>query len=136
MTTLVTSVEEVPENGSYLFTVRDADGGKEEVILVDTPEGIAAWKNFCLHETDQRLDTGRGATFRSGTIVCPRHGSAFDAESGACDNGPAAGSALVDVDVAVRHGQVYLTDDGLEFLHDGGIDDGDGSPDSTSHLRF
>jgi len=135
MTTLVTSVEEIPENGTFLFTVRESGGEKEEVILVETDEGVAAWKNFCLHETDQRLDTGGGAAIRADEIVCPRHGSMFDAESGHCGNGPAAGSTLVDVDVTVRHGQVYLTDDDLEFRHEGPIDDDDG-PSSTSHLQF
>ena len=42
---------------------------------------------------------------------------------------------LVGVDVAVRHGQIYLTDNDLEYLHEGGIDD-DGDPESSSHLRF
>jgi hypothetical protein len=35
----------------------------------------------------------------------------------------------------VRHGQAYLTDENLEFRHEGGIDD-DESPISTSHLQF
>lgn len=136
MPTLLTPVDDVPENGSYRFTVEEADGGLEEVILVRLDDGVSAWKNFCQHETDQRLDTGRGAAMRDGQIVCPKHGSMFDAESGYCDNGKAAGSTLVEVDVSVRHGQVYLTDDDLEFRHEGGIDDDDGMPDSTSHLGF
>lgn len=134
MATLVTSVEEIPEGGSYRFTVEEADDGIEEVILVRLDDGISAWKNFCLHETDQRLDNGHGAAVRGDKIICPKHGSAFDTRSGYCDNGSAAGSSLVEVDVTVRHGQVYLTDDDLEFSHEGGSDDE--PPDSTSHLRF
>lgn len=136
MPTLVASVGEIPEDGSYLFTVEDAEGTKREVILVESATGVRAWVNACRHETDQRLDTGDGAIFRSNDIVCPRHGSTFAAGSGHCDNGPAAGSTLPSVDVSVRHGQVYLTDDTVEFLHEGGIDDDDDLPDSTSHLRF
>jgi nitrite reductase/ring-hydroxylating ferredoxin subunit len=135
MTTLLTDVDDVPENGSYLFTVEEADGGLEEVILVRLADGISAWKNFCQHETDQRLDRGRGAAMRNGQIICPKHGSMFDAETGYCDNGKAAGSTLVEVDVSVQHGQVYLTDDEVSFSHEGGIDD-DGAPSSTSHLSF
>ncbi|WP_178916183.1 Rieske 2Fe-2S domain-containing protein [Natronomonas gomsonensis] len=135
MATLLTAVEDVPENGSYLFTVEEADGGLEEVILVQLADGVSAWKNFCQHETDQRLDRGRGAAMREGQIICPKHGSMFDAETGYCDNGKAAGSTLVEVDVSVRHGQVYLTDDEVSFSHEGGIDD-DGAPSSTSHLSF
>ena len=133
--TRITTVEEVPENGSFLFTVREPDGREEEVILVRLADGIAAWKNFCQHETDQRLDRGRGAAMRDGEIICPKHGSMFDAATGYCDNGKAAGSTLVEVDVAVRHGDVYLTDDDLTFAHEGGIED-DGTPGSSSHLTF
>ena len=133
--TLVASADDVPDVGSYLFTVREADGSLEEVILVDLADGVSAWKNFCQHETDQRLDRGSGAAMRDGQLICPKHGSMFDAETGYCDNGKAAGSTLVEVDVAVRHGQVYLTDDDLEFVAEGGIDD-DGDPSSTSHLTF
>ncbi|PSP81787.1 (2Fe-2S)-binding protein [Halobacteriales archaeon QS_4_69_225] len=133
--TLVASTDEIPAVGSYLFTVREPDGSLEEVILLDLEDGVSAWKNYCQHETDQRFDRGDGAVTRDGRIVCPKHGSMFDAETGYCDNGKAAGSTLVEVDVAVRHGQVYLTDDDLEFVAEGGIDD-DGSPSSTSHLSF
>ena len=59
----------------------------------------------------------------------------FDAGTGYCDNGKAAGSTLVEVDVKERHGRVYLTDDDLEYVGEGGIDD-DGGPSSTSHLTF
>jgi nitrite reductase/ring-hydroxylating ferredoxin subunit len=133
--TLVATTDEVPDDGSYRFTVRDPDGRLEEVILVSLSDGVAAWKNFCQHETDQRLDGGGGAARRDDRIICPKHGSAFDAASGVCDNGPASGSTLAEVDVAVRHGQVYLTDDDLEYVHDGGIDE-DGDTASSTHLRF
>ena len=132
--TLVASADDVPDVGSYLFTVREADGSLEEVILVDLADGVSAWKNFCQHETDQRLDRGSGAAMRDDQLVCPKHGSMFDAGTGYCDNGKAAGSTLVEVDVTERHGQVYLTDDDLEFVGEGGIDDG--GPSSSSHLTF
>ena len=133
--TLVASADDVPDVGSYLFTVREADGSLEEVILVDLADGVSAWKNFCQHETDQRLDRGNGAAVRDDQLICPKHGSMFDAETGYCDNGKAAGSTLAEVDVTVRHGQVYLTDDNLEYVDEGGTDD-DGGPSSTSHLTF
>ena len=133
--TLVASTDEIPDVGSYLLTVREPDGSLEEVILLDLKDGVSAWKNYCQHETDQRFDRGDGAATRDDQVICPKHGSMFDAETGYCDNGKAAGSTLVEVDVAVRHGQVYLTDDDLEFVAEGGIDD-DGSPSSTSHLSF
>ena len=135
MPTLLTPIDEIPSDGSYLVTVEEDHGGKQEVILVTVEGGVRAWKNFCLHETDQRLDRGDGVVRRENQVVCPRHGSTFDVATGQCEHGPAAGTVLVSVDIAVRHGQVYLTDDGLEYLHDGGIDE-DSDPESSSHLRF
>jgi nitrite reductase/ring-hydroxylating ferredoxin subunit len=132
----VAAVGDVPDLGSYLFTVREPNGREEEVILVRTDDGIAAWKNFCMHEPDQRLDrgVGSGAAMRDGEIVCPRHGSTFDAETGYCDNGKAAGQSLVPVDVTVVDDTVYLTADDLAYLHEGGIEDD--LPGSTSHISF
>jgi nitrite reductase/ring-hydroxylating ferredoxin subunit len=137
--TRLTTVEDLPENDSFLFTVRERDGSEEEVILVHADDCIAAWKNFCQHETDQRLDRGFGAAMRDGDVICPKHGSMFDGCSGHCDNGKAAGSTLISVDVAVDDGVVYLTDRLCEFAHDGGIEEGDDDddmPSSSSHLTF
>ncbi|MDZ7747196.1 MAG: Rieske (2Fe-2S) protein [Halobacteriales archaeon] len=132
----ITTTDEVPEQGSFLFTVTEADGDEEEVIIIrDSEDEIAGWKNFCQHEIDQRLDRGNGAATRDGGIICPKHGSIFDGTTGYCDNGKAAGSTLAEVDIAVNRGDVYLTDDDLTFEHVGGIDDDD-MPKSTSHLGF
>ena len=137
--TRLTTVEDVPENGSVLVTVRERDGSEEEVILVrcrDDEAPVTAWRNFCQHETDQRLDRGRGAAMRDGEIVCPKHGSMFDSCSGYCDSGKAADSYLSDVEVTVEDGVVYLTDSAVEFVHEGGIEDDDDVPGSTSHIGF
>jgi nitrite reductase/ring-hydroxylating ferredoxin subunit len=147
--TRLATVEEVPESGSVLVTVRERDGSTEEVVLVRCADSdsdseaaaedpVRAWRNFCQHETDQRLDRGSGAAIRGGEIVCPKHGSMFDTCTGYCDGGKAADSYLSGVDVAVEEGVVYLTDPSVEFVHEGGIDDEDGGdgPSSTSHLSF
>jgi len=152
--TRLTTVETVRENRSWLFTVRDQYGEPDEVILVPCENGIdrdsargrsgagdgiavEAWINRCTHES-QRLDTGRGAAMRDGRIICPKHGSMFDACSGYCDNGEAADTTLPSVDVTVEDGVVYLTDDTFSFAHEGEIDedDEDDGPASTSHLGF
>lgn len=134
--TKLTDVAALAEGESFLCTVRKPDGSEEEVIVVHTADCVAAWLNFCQHETDQRLDRGVGAAVRDGEIICPKHGSLFDGCSGYCDNGEAAGSTLVAVDVTVEDGTVYLTDDDYAFLHEGGIDDDDDMPSSSSHLTF
>jgi nitrite reductase/ring-hydroxylating ferredoxin subunit len=135
MPTRLTSVETVHEEGSWLCTVSDGSD-QTEVTLVPCDEGVEAWVNRCTHE-DQRLDRGGdiGAVLRDGGVVCPKHGSVFDACGGDCENGPAAGSTLWSVDISVNRGDVFLTDDDFEFVHEGGIEDDDG-PSSSSHLRF
>lgn len=138
----LTSVDSVREAGSWVFTVRDEHGTDEEVFLVpcedDDGEAVEAWVNRCTHEAQRLYREDIGAVVRDGDIVCPKHGSVFDSCSGYCDNGDAADTTLVDVEVEVEDGQVYLTDDGVSFLyagtkHDDGDDDG---PSSTSHLQF
>ena len=157
----ITDAANVPERGTFLFTVSEPSGREEEVILArldsgddsepapddhdgsgdstatsDGPPRIVAWKNFCMHEPDQRLDRGGdvGAALRDGEVVCPRHGSLFDLETGDCDNGPARNQSLVGVRITVEDGTVYLAEDTLTFEHEGGIDD-DGDL-STTHMSF
>jgi nitrite reductase/ring-hydroxylating ferredoxin subunit len=132
--TKLTTVETVHDEGSWLFTVTDYYGVDREILLVPCRGGVEAWINRCTHES-QRFDTGHGAPMRDGQIICPRHGSLFDACSGECENGEAAGTTLPAVDVAVTNGTVYLTDDEYTFQHAGGIDDEEG-PSSTSHIGF
>lgn len=134
--TRLTDLESVHERGSWLFTVRDAAGRLEEGILVPCgTDGVRGWVNRCTHQS-KRLDRGDGAATRDGAVVCPRHGSLFDACSGACDNGPAADTALPPIDVTLEDGVVYLTDPERSFAYAGGIDDGDDGPSSTSHIGF
>ncbi|WP_312907287.1 Rieske (2Fe-2S) protein [Natronosalvus caseinilyticus] len=146
--TELTTLETVQESRSWLFTVRDRYGEAEEAILVPCEDGVEGWINRCMHEP-QRLDVGRGVAMRDEEIICPRHGSMYDACSGACDNGEAAGTRLVGVDVSVEDGRVYLTDSIYHFDHEGGLEDGgdggeDGTeddggsegPSSTSHISF
>ncbi|MFC6785955.1 Rieske (2Fe-2S) protein [Halobaculum halobium] len=133
----ITSIDEVPEAGSSLFTVSDRHGDDREAILVrcDEEPGVRAWINVCPHEY-QRLDRGRGAAIRDGEVICPKHGSMFDTCSGDCDNGEAAGTTLTAVEIAVDDGTVYLADEGYTYRHNGAGEDGDDGPSSTSHIGF
>ena len=156
----LTAVETVREAGSWAFTAREGDVDRAGFLVpcADEPEvgaesdgvgdesaddgdgqPVRAWINRCTHE-DQRLYREEvGAVTRGGSVVCPKHGSAFDTCEGSCDNGEAAGTTLVDVDVTVEDGAVYLDDRTFRFAHAGGVDadgdDGDG-PGSTSHISF
>lgn len=138
--TELTTVEAVHDDGSYVCTVRDNYGERDEVIVVPCGDGegdVRGWINRCTHEA-QRFDTGRGVPMREDQIICPKHGSMFDACSGDCDNGEAAGTTLPAVEVTVEDGTVYLSDADYTFVHEGtiGDDDGDDGPSSTSHIGF
>lgn len=136
----LTDVETVLEAGSWRFTVLDEHGDQEEAILVPCDDGdrpVEAWINRCTHEAQRLHRDDVGSVIRDGELVCPKHGSTFDTCSGGCDNGPAADTTLVSVEVAVDDGQVYLVDDDVDFLSDGGVtEDDDDGPESSSHLRF
>jgi nitrite reductase/ring-hydroxylating ferredoxin subunit len=132
----ITAVEEIPEDGTVLFTVRASDrsgsagtGDEEaddederEAILLRTGDGIACWLNYCQHFTDVRLDKGSGAPTREGEIVCANHGAMFERESGLCTFGPCEGAYLNGIDVAVEEGEVYLDDPDYEFVSTGAIE--------------
>lgn len=136
----LTSVETVESEGAWLFTVRGQHGENQEVFLVpcDDDRSIEAWVNNCTHEAQRLYREDVGVVTRDEGIVCPKHGSVFDVCSGYCDNGEAAETTLPSVDIAVEDGQVYLTDDDVDFLWEGGDsdDDGDDGPSSTSHLQL
>jgi nitrite reductase/ring-hydroxylating ferredoxin subunit len=120
----IADIEEVPEDSTLLFTVREGFD-EREVVLVRLNGGIAAWRNFCPHWTDVRLDKGSGAEFRDGELVCTRHGATFEPDSGHCTYGPCEGSYLEEVDIEVRDGGVYLAEDDYEFDHVGPKSDRD-----------
>ena len=137
----LTSVETVEEDGGWLFTVQNERGENQEVMLVpcEDDDSIEAWVNNCTHEAQRLYREGIGVIMRDGGIICPKHGSIFDACSGYCDNGDAAETTLLSVDVTVEDRQVYLTDDDVDFLWQGPAgddDDDDGGPSSTSHLQL
>lgn len=136
----LTSVETVEDEGGWLFTVQDEHAINQEVFLLpcDDGDGIRAWVNNCTHEKQRLYREDVGVVVRDGGIICPKHGSIFDSCTGACDNGPAAETTLPEVDITVDDGQIYLTDESVDFLWAGGdTDDGeDDGPSSTSHLRF
>lgn len=138
----LTSVDTVTEKGAWLFTVRDDHDEEREVFLVPCEDedgpAVEAWVNRCTHEAQPLYREDVGAVMREGEVVCPKHGSTFDACSGYCDNGPAVETTLPAVDVSVEDGQLYLTDDDVRFLHEGvsGDDEDDDGPSSTTHLRF
>lgn len=130
----ITSVDAVPADTTYLFTVRD-DDNEREAVLVRTDDGVRGWLNYCRHLLDVRLDKGSGAPMRDGELVCANHGAYFEADTGYCTFGPCEGATLEAIGVAVDDGDVYLTDPAYAFVGDGPIDDDEG-PSNTSNVEF
>jgi nitrite reductase/ring-hydroxylating ferredoxin subunit len=141
---LVTAVEDVSTDSTFLFTVRDrdADERKEGILLRlgtaddDAASTIAAWLNYCQHFTHIRLDKGSGAEMRDGEILCTNHGAYFESETGLCTYGPCKGAYLQELDVTVRDGDVYLTDDNYEFVAVGPMERDDLDRASKSNYEF
>ncbi len=141
----IAAVEEVPEDGTLLVTLRptdpdavddgegdvgaDEDGTPEaEAIITRAAGQVAAFRNYCQHWTDVRLDKDDGAFVRNGEVFCQKHGATFEADSGYCNFGPCEGATLESVGVAVDGDAVYLDDDAYEFVRLGpATREGDGS---------
>jgi len=120
----IAAVEDVPEDGSFLFTMREGFDTSEG-ILVALSDGIVAFENYCPHWRDVRLDKGSGATVREDELVCEKHGATFERDTGTCTFGPCEGAVLSTVDITVENGAVYLIDDRYEFENQGPSGDHD-----------
>ena len=135
----VASIEDLPDETTYLFTLRETDAGEErEAILVRTDDGIYAWLNYCQHYTHIKIDKGSGAEMRGDELICENHGAYFESDTGFCNFGPCEGAYLNEVDVAVEDETVYLIDDDYEFVRAGPIEseDGDVDRESKSNYKF
>ncbi|WP_049971236.1 Rieske (2Fe-2S) protein [Haladaptatus cibarius] len=114
----IAALSELPDDSTFLFTIRNGFD-EEEAVLVTQNDDVLAWKNYCQHWTDVRLDKGNGATMRDGELVCGKHGALFEADSGVCSYGPCEDAVLDSVDVTVEDGAVYLTDSDYDFVQQG-----------------
>ena len=133
----VASVDDVPAETTYLFTVRGADSEDErEVILVRTDGELHAWLNYCQHYTHIKIDKGSGAEMRGDELICENHGAYFESDTGFCNFGPCEGAYLNDVEIAVEDETVYLTDEDYEFVRAGPTETDDADRESKSNYKF
>lgn len=131
----VASVDEVPCDTTYLFTVREETSGEQrEAFLVKTDDGVRGWLNYCRHFTDVKLDKGDGAVIRDGEILCTNHGAMFRKDTGECTHGPCRDSILERIGVTEYSDAVYLTDPDYTLLAEGSVDDD--APSSTQNREF
>ncbi len=133
----IVSVDEVPDDTTVLFTVRETETDeRREGILVRSNGSVTGWLNYCQHFTHVRLDKGSGAGLREEEIVCTNHGAMFDADTGQCTYGPCDGAYLQALDVRSTDGAVYLTDPDYRFDSVGPAETDDIDLTSTSNVEF
>jgi nitrite reductase/ring-hydroxylating ferredoxin subunit len=106
----ITSLEDVPSRTTTRFEALSERRGVEG-ILQRQGDDVIAWENSCPHEPEVRLDKGMGAFVADGQLICDNHGARFNEDDGFCTHGPCRGRSLAPIDVEVRDGTVYLTDD-------------------------
>jgi Rieske Fe-S protein len=90
----LTTLSAVPAGGGVVLDKADV------IVTRDDTGAVHAFSATCTHQGCQVSGV------RSGLIVCPCHGSRFDAKTGAVVNGPAS-RALPRVDVTVEGDTVY-----------------------------
>lgn len=133
----ITSVDDVPEDSTFLFTVRDVDAEEnKEAILVRFEDEITGWLNYCQHFTHIKLDKGSGAEMRNGELICTNHGAYFSADTGQCTYGPCEGAYLTEVELAITDGDIYLADDQYDFVKPGPMAQDDLDLASKSNYEF
>ena len=136
-TSRIVSVDEVPEDTTFLYRLRSHDDeNPREAILLRDAEGVVSWLNYCQHFTHIKLDKGSGAELRNGEVICTNHGAYFEVDSGQCTHGPCEGAYLNAVDVAVDDGDVVLVDDDYEFVGVGEIETAPDDLGSKSNYEF
>lgn len=132
----IAGVEEVPRDSTLLVTLREGVDEVEAVLTALEDDTVVAFRNYCRHWTDVKLDRGSGAAIRDDQLVCRKHGATFEKADGTCDFGPCEGSTLETVEVTVEDGTVYLTDDDYEFVDRGGTETDVGDLSSGSRIGF
>ena len=88
------TVAEIPENGGLIL------GDQGVVLTRETGQTVHGFSSVCTHQGCMVSQVV------SGEIICPCHGSTFDAATGAVVNGPATAS-LPAVPVTVTDGSVF-----------------------------
>ena len=109
----IVDLDSVPTDSTIVFEARDGRRGVN-CILHRVGDAVVAWRNSCPHQPEVPLDPGRGAIVRGDQLVCHKHGAQFEPDDGVCTHGPCAGDALDSIEVSVRDGDVYLTDERFE----------------------
>lgn len=107
----IAPVAEVPSDSTLRCEAVNGRRGTEVILRRENDDEVFAWRNSCPHKPKVRLDPGGGAIVDGEQLVCHEHGARFECGDGFCTYGPCRGDALDEVDVEVRDGDVYLSDE-------------------------
>ncbi|WP_339335541.1 Rieske (2Fe-2S) protein [uncultured Maricaulis sp.] len=100
--TVLARLDALPDPGAR---ASDWEGGA--VVLIRRGQTVTAFANLCPHAgLPLCLPDGRGLLHKGETLVCPVHGASFDAASGECTGGPAAGDRLTAIPVEIVGAEV------------------------------
>jgi Rieske Fe-S protein len=80
-------------------TYRDPSDGQPDVIIRGSSGQLTAMSAVCTH-------AGCEVTYQGGQLVCPCHGSLFNARTGAVEQGPAS-TPLAIKHVKESGGEIY-----------------------------
>ena len=110
VTRVLCTLAELDETGSRGFAVGEGDWPLRGFI-VKTPQGIAAFVNYCPHAGHPlNFKPHKFLTPDGGLILCGSHGALFVRDTGLCVLGPCAGQSLTKIPVEVVSGFVMLAD--------------------------
>lgn len=133
----IAAAEEIPDQTTHLFTVRELETGDErEAILVRENGALYGWLNYCQHYTHIKIDKGSGAEMRNGELLCENHGAYFESDTGFCNFGPCEGAYLNAVEIEVDDGTVYLTDSDYDYVRAGPTETDEADLESKSNYKF
>lgn len=110
----IAPITEIPSDSTLRCEAVKGRRGAEIILRRENGDEVFAWRNSCPHKPKVPLDPGGGAIVDGGQIVCHEHGARFECGDGFCTYGPCRGDALDEVEVEVRDGDVYLSDERFE----------------------
>ena len=100
-----------------------ADGESERWPIIVTRKGqvFYGFENKCPH-AGERLDVNSGEFMdeAGNFLVCSKHGSQFDLDTGFCFSGACQNKSLTPINIVVDDGDVCVT--GVELAEEDGLD--------------
>ena len=105
--TLLAKSSAIKVGQSQVYTGQDASGRSLEIVLSRTKTGLVALNGSCTHK-------GCTVALNKTKLVCPCHGSVFEASSGAVVLGPSGApkssiKALSKYKVMEKAGNIYIS---------------------------